>query len=153
MTLRSGPHPRELHGKIPTTSLSFAAGSAAHPYCFTHKHSLHKHGMTTHLISPTRNYIKVWLHSLNLGHHSSIWKFAEQLSLRGRAEVDLRSIKSKKENPNFVGASDSPQNPVQVLSSCASIFPSTKWSHTHSTTKAKCCLWPAVLKQMLCQTK
>lgn len=34
--LRSGPNPRELHGKIPTTSLSFAGGSAPHSYCFPH---------------------------------------------------------------------------------------------------------------------
>lgn len=39
MTQKSGSNPRELHGKIPTTSLSFEAGSEVHPYCFQHTHT------------------------------------------------------------------------------------------------------------------
>lgn len=40
MTRRSGPNPRELYGKIPTTSLSFEAGSEVHPYCFPYTYTI-----------------------------------------------------------------------------------------------------------------
>lgn len=58
MTQRSGPNPRELHGKIPTTSVSFGAGSEVDPYCFqyTHTQSLLKYGMTMHLVSNQNFY-------------------------------------------------------------------------------------------------
>ena len=47
MTHESDPTPREAHVKIPTTSLSFEAGSEVRPYCFQHKTcDLLKRGMT-----------------------------------------------------------------------------------------------------------
>lgn len=59
MTQRSDPTPREGHGKILTTSMSFEEGSDVRPHCFQHTHNLLKYRMTMHLINLTRSYVEV----------------------------------------------------------------------------------------------